>query len=77
MIRFLIEVSEPSETLARKRIKDAVSTMGSHFAARVNWTRTEAGCTGTLLVETVDKRGALGLVPPTCVLMCASSSSNP
>jgi hypothetical protein len=64
MTRFLIEVAQQSDVLARKRIKDAVRTMGSHFAARANWTRTEAGCTGTLLVETDDKRGALGLVPP-------------
>jgi hypothetical protein len=64
MIRFLIEVSEQSPTLALKRIKDAVRTMGSHFVARANWTRTEAGCTGTLLVEADDKRSALGLVPP-------------
>ena len=37
MTRFLIEVSEQSDMLARKRIKDAVRTMGSHFAARANW----------------------------------------
>jgi hypothetical protein len=64
MTRFLVEVSEQSEMLALKRIKDAVRTMGSHFVARANWTRTEAGCTGILLVEADDKRGVLGLVPP-------------
>jgi hypothetical protein len=64
MTRFLIEVLEPSETLALKRIKDAVLAMGSHFVVRANWTRTEAGCTGTLLVEADNEHGALGLVPP-------------
>jgi hypothetical protein len=64
MTRFLIEVSEQSHTLAPKRIRDAVRTLGSHFSARANWTRTDTGCTGTLLVEADDKHRALGLVPP-------------
>jgi hypothetical protein len=64
MTRFLIEVAEQSPTLAIERIKDAVRTMGSHFVSRATWTRTEAGCTGSLLVEAHDRRAALGLVPP-------------
>ena len=64
MTRFLIEVSEQSDTLARQRIKDAVRTMGSHFAARANWIRRNGICTGTLVVEAEDRRGAFGIVPP-------------
>lgn len=64
MPKFLIEVSQESDALARKRIKDSVHKMGSHFATRAAWIRKAGVCTGTMVVETDDKLAALGVVPP-------------
>lgn len=64
MPKFLIEVSQESDALARKRITDSVHKMGSHFATRADWIRKAGVCTGTMVVETDDKWGALGVVPP-------------
>jgi hypothetical protein len=64
MPKFLIEVSQESDALARKRITDSVHKMGSHFATRADWIRKAGVCTGTMVVETDDKWGALCVVPP-------------
>jgi hypothetical protein len=64
MPKFLIEVSEESDVLARKRIRDSVHAMGSHFATRADWVRRAGVCTGRMVVETDDKWGALGVIPP-------------
>jgi hypothetical protein len=64
MAKFLIEVSEKSEVLARKQIKDSVQMMGSHFATRAHWIRRAGVFTGIMVVETEDKWGALSVVSP-------------
>ena len=64
MTRFLVEVSQVSETLTEKRISDAVHTIGSHFTTHANWIRKDGRCSGTMIVEAHDKWGALGIVPP-------------
>jgi len=64
MPKFLIEVSQESDALARKRIKDSVRKLGSHFATSADWIRKAGVCTGTMVVETDDKWRALGVVPP-------------
>ena len=64
MSRYLIEVSEQSGMLARRRIMQSVRTMGSHFATHARWIQKDGTCTGTLEVEVSDSLSALGLVPP-------------
>jgi len=64
MPKFLIEVSEESEALARKKIRDSVHMMGSHFATRADWIRWAGMCTGIMVVETEDKWGALSVISP-------------
>ena len=64
MTRFLIEVTQASQTLTEKRIKDAIHTIGSHFATHATWSRQDGKCSGTMIVEANDKWGALGVVPP-------------
>ena len=64
MPKFLIEVSQGPDALARKRITDSIHKMGSHFATRADWIRKAGMCTGIMVVETDDKWGVLGVVPP-------------
>jgi len=64
MTRFLIEVTLGSDGLARKWIKDSVRAMGSHFATHAIWNRKNGMCTGTMIVETNNKWGALSIIPP-------------
>ena len=64
MTRFLIEVSQASQSLTEKRINDAIRSIGSHFATHANWSRENGRCSGTMIVEANDKWGALGVVPP-------------
>lgn len=64
MPKFLIEVSQESDALACKRIIDSVDKMGSHFSTRADWIRKAGMCTGIMVVETDDKWGVLGVVPP-------------
>jgi hypothetical protein len=64
MPRFLVEVPQPSNALARRRMKDLVRTMGSHFVTHADWRRRQGVCTGTVIVEADDKSGAVGVVPP-------------
>jgi hypothetical protein len=64
MPRYLIEVSQRSSTLARQRIRNAVDAMGSHFATHARWVRKDGVCSGSLVVDSGDSRGARGIVPP-------------
>jgi hypothetical protein len=43
---------------------DSVRTMGSHFVTHADWARKDGVCTGTMIVEADDSRGAIGVVPP-------------
>jgi hypothetical protein len=64
MPKFLIEVLQESDVLTQKRINDSVRTMGSHFATHSDWNRKKGICTRTMIVETDDEWGAIGVVPP-------------
>jgi hypothetical protein len=64
MPKFLIEVPQESDVLAQKRINDSVRTLGSHFATHADWNRKKGVCTGTMIIETDDKWGTIGIVPP-------------
>jgi hypothetical protein len=63
MPRYVVEVSQP-EKIAAERIDRSVRTIGSHFATHADWHLKDGVCTGTMIVEASDARGALGIVPP-------------
>ncbi|MCP4379865.1 MAG: hypothetical protein GY798_00290 [Hyphomicrobiales bacterium] len=63
MTDFIVEVSLP-EPLASARIKDAIRTLGSHFATRANWRLREGEYTGAVMIDADDERTALAVVPP-------------
>jgi hypothetical protein len=63
MHRYLVEVSQP-EAIAAKRIVESVRSIGSHFATHAVW-RPDAGrCTGSMVIDAVDRLEALRIVPP-------------
>jgi hypothetical protein len=63
MPRYLVKVSEP-QAVASKRINHSVSTLGSHFATHADWHHQDGISTGSMVVDAVDRWGALGIVPP-------------
>jgi hypothetical protein len=63
MPRYLVEVSEP-QAVAIKRINHSVSSLGSHFATHADWHHQDGVSTGTMVVEALDRWGALSIVPP-------------
>jgi len=63
MPRYLVEVSEPQVTAA-KRIDRSVKTFGSHFATHADWHHQDGMSTGTMIVEAADRWRALGIIPP-------------
>jgi hypothetical protein len=70
MPRFLIEVSQPT-LVARKRMREALGRMGSHFATHAIWREERDVTVGTLTVEIEDRETALSVVPP-CMRASAS-----
>jgi len=64
MTRFLVEVTQSSQQVTERKIKDAIRTIGSHFATHANWIHENGRSSGTMIVEAIDKWGALGIVPP-------------
>jgi hypothetical protein len=64
MPRFVIEVSQPADGLARRRIDQALNGMGSHFASHADWRREHGRFTGTMIVEASDSSEVAGIVPP-------------
>jgi hypothetical protein len=63
MPRYLVEVLQAAK-VAEKRIDYSVRSIGSHFATHAVWHRRDGVCVGTMVVEAVDQRSALGIVPP-------------
>jgi hypothetical protein len=63
MPRFIVEVTQP-ESVAAKRIDQAVRSIGSHFATHAAWRRENGAAIGTMVVEADDRWGAFGIVPP-------------
>ena len=63
MHRYLVEVSQP-EAIAAMRIVESVRSIGSHFATHAVWTPDAGLCTGTMVVDAVDRIEALRIVPP-------------
>jgi len=64
MPRFFIEVTQESDVATVKRIKHSVRAMGSHFATHADWKRNNDVCTGTMIVEAMDRWSAINVVPP-------------
>jgi hypothetical protein len=63
MPRFVIEVSQPSGALSRRRIDDAVQAKGSHFASHADWRLEGSRYTGTMIVEADDMSEIANIVP--------------
>jgi hypothetical protein len=63
MPRYLIQVSQPAKTAA-KRIATSICASGSHFATHACWQQQDGMATGTLVVDVDDRTWALGVVPP-------------
>jgi hypothetical protein len=64
MSRFVIEVTQPSGSLAHRRLDSAVRGMGSHFVTHAAWKQENGKCTGTMIVEADDMSDVIGIVPP-------------
>jgi hypothetical protein len=64
MPKFLIEVAEDSESVASKRVDDAVRMVGSHFVTHAQWEWKNGVRIGSMIAELDNKSVALGIVPP-------------
>jgi len=64
MPRFVIEVSQPSGALARRRIDEAIRKNGSHFASHAAWRLEKDRYTGTMIVEADNMSEITRIVPP-------------
>jgi hypothetical protein len=64
MPSYLIEVIQPADDVARRRIAMAAATLGSHFVARASWRQSGDRHIGAMVVDCDQRSDALTLVPP-------------
>ena len=64
MPSYLVEVIQPSDDVARRRIDRAVAGFGSHFVARASWRQSSDRYIGSMVVDCDHRAEALALVPP-------------
>ena len=64
MPSYLIEVIQPADGVARRRITMAAAALGSHFVARASWRQSGDRHIGSMVVDCDQRSDALAVVPP-------------
>jgi hypothetical protein len=64
MNSYLIEVIQPADDVARRRVGLAASMLGSHFVAHASWRQSGDRHIGSMVLDCDQRSDAMAVVPP-------------